>query len=140
MIENHEQCYPQEIVNSKRVRNTEKIELQAKLKTKITKEKVEKAIKHLIKTKSSINFSAIATEAKVSKAFLYKDILIREQIVTLRCQQQGLDSPKQMKVKMSTANKDALLGVKSKRIAQLEEENKKLKKELATLRGIKYWD
>lgn len=39
---------------------------------------------------------------------------------------------------MTDASKDALIAVKSKRIKELEEENKRLKEELLKLRGLVY--
>ena len=72
------------------------------------------------------------------KAYLYNNQELRERIETLRRQQEGLSSPKQVKREMSDASKDVLLAAKNKRIKVLEEENKRLKTELAKLRGNLY--
>ncbi|EJR94921.1 hypothetical protein IKO_05822, partial [Bacillus cereus VDM034] len=63
---------------------------------------------------------------------------IRERIDKLREQQKRLPSPKQVKYEITDTNKDILLAAKNKRIKQLEDENKRLKKELMHLRGKIY--
>lgn len=74
----------------------------------------------------------------VSKAYLYNHSDVRERIETLRRQQEGLPSPKQVKQEMTDASKDVLIAAKNKRIKALEDENKRLKAELANLRGKLY--
>lgn len=56
----------------------------------------------------------------------------------IREQQKRLPSPKQVKHEITDTNKDILLAAKNKRIKQLEDENKRLKKELMHLRGKIY--
>lgn len=77
-------------------------------------------------------------ESGVSKAYLYKHSDVRERIETLRKQQEGLPSPKQVKREMTDASKDVLIAAKNKRIKVLEDENKRLKAELANIRGKLY--
>jgi predicted translin family RNA/ssDNA-binding protein len=57
---------------------------------------------------------------------------------TLRKQQDGLPSPKQVKREMTEASKDAVIAAKNKRIKDLKDENKILKHELQMLRGKLY--
>jgi cell division protein FtsB len=57
---------------------------------------------------------------------------------TLRKQQEGLPSPKQVKRETSDASKDVIIAAKNKRVKELEEENKQLKEELKKLRGKRY--
>lgn len=95
-------------------------------------------IHQLIKAKERINFNSVAMASGVSKAYLYNNQEIQERIETLRRQQEGLSSPKQEKREKSDASKDVLLAAKNKRIKVLEEENKRLKAELAVLRGKLY--
>lgn len=67
-------------------------------------------------------------EFGVSKAYLYKNQELRERIETLRKQQEGLPSHKQVKREMTDASKDVLIVAK----------NKWLKEELSKLRGKIY--
>jgi hypothetical protein len=69
---------------------------------------------------------------------LYKNQELRKRIETLRKQQEGLPSPKQIKCEMTDASKDVLIAAKNKLIKALEEENKRLKDELMRLRGKIY--
>lgn len=78
----------------------------------------------------TINFNSVAAEAGVSKGFLYKHEEFRERIEYLRRQQEGLPSKKQVRRTMSDASKDVMIESLRKRISDLEEENKKLKKQL----------
>lgn len=78
-------------------------------------------------------------ESGVSKSYLYNHSNVRNRIETLRSQQEGLQSPGQVKREMADASKDVLIAAaKNKRIKDLTEENKRLKSELATLRGKLY--
>ena len=118
--------------------NIEGLKAYARSKKEITLKKVDTAIQKLIKKKERINFNSISMEAGVSKAFLYKNFDIRERIELLRKQQEGLQSPKQVKRAMTDSSKDVLIASKNNRIKILEEENKQLKTELAKLRGKLY--
>ena len=125
-------------MNNVKTPNTEGLKAHAKNKKEATLKKVDSAIQKLIKNKSRINFNSISMESGVSKAYLYNHPEVRERIETLRKQQEGLTSPKQIKRDMTDASKDVLLASKNKRIKVLEEENKRLKAELAILRGKLY--
>jgi hypothetical protein len=59
----------------------------------------------------------------VSKAYLYNHSDVRERIETLRRQQEGLLSPKQVKQEMTDTSKNVLISAKNKRIKMLEDEN-----------------
>lgn len=119
-------------------KNTEGIKNFARIKSELTLNKVNQAIQILMKNKEKINFNSVSTTAGVSKSYLYNHLDIRERINKLRNQQKGLSSPKQVKYEITDTNKDILLAAKNKRIKQLEDENKKLKKELMRLRGKIY--
>lgn len=118
--------------------NVDGLKAHALHKKEATLKKVNDIIHQLMKAKERINFNSVAMESGVSKAYLYNNQEIRERIETLRRQQEGLSSPKQEKREMSDASKDVLLAAKNKRIKVLEEENKRLKAELAILRGKLY--
>ena len=118
--------------------NLEGLKAHAQNKKDITLKKVDAAIQSLIKAKERINFNSISMESGVSKAYLYKNHELRERIETLRKQQEGISSPKQLKREMTDASKDVLIAAKNKRIKELEEENKRMKDEIMKLRGKIY--
>lgn len=92
--------------------------------------KVESAIKEMIKQQMKINFNSVSTKSGVSKPFLYKYSEIRSRIETLRRQEENLETPKQVKRKMTEQSKDVIIASLRKRNKLLEEENKKLKEQL----------
>ena len=110
--------------------NTQPLIKHSKMKTKITLEKVDLALKTMIKNQMLINFNTVSKEANVSKAFLYKNQMLRIRIETLRNQQIGLSSPKKVKRNMSDQSKDVLIETLKKRIQKLEKENDSLKMRL----------
>lgn len=110
--------------------NTKGIIKHAKLKTEKTIQKVEEAIKKLIKKQLKINFNSVSAESGVSKAFLYRNTELRDRIETLRKQQEGLPSIKQVKRNMSEASKDVIITSLRKRVKDLENENKEIKEQL----------
>ncbi|WP_223068291.1 DUF6262 family protein [Paenibacillus caui] len=95
-----------------------------------TYQKVDEAIKRLIKANEKINFNSVASEAAVSKATLYNNKDFRSRIETLRNQQSQVPTPKQVKRKMNESNKDALIASLKRKNKKLEEENKQLKEQL----------
>lgn len=109
---------------------TEGIKKHAKLKTEKTIQKVEETIKKMIKKQIKINFNSVSAESGVSKAFLYRNTELRDQIETLRKQQEGLPSIKQVKRNMSDASKDVIIASLRKRVKDLENENKEIKEQL----------
>lgn len=52
-----------------------------------TSQKVDEAIKKLVRSNERINFNSVASEAGVAKATLYNNIELHEHIETLRRQQ-----------------------------------------------------
>ena len=109
---------------SEHERNTEGLIKSREKKSNECRERVDKAIRQLLREKSRINFNSVADRANVSKKYLYDHHC--ECIIELRRQQEGLD-PKQVKRAMSDASKDVLIAAKNKRIRELEDEVKKLK-------------
>ncbi|PFR33289.1 DUF6262 family protein [Bacillus cereus] len=118
--------------------NTEGIIKHAKLKTEKTIQKVEEAIKKMIKKQMKINFNSVSEESGVSKAFLYRNIELRDRIETLRKQQEGSPSIKQVKRNMSDASKDVIIASLRKRVKGLEKENKGIKEQLKVQFGKIY--
>jgi NADH dehydrogenase/NADH:ubiquinone oxidoreductase subunit G len=93
-------------------------------------QKVENTIKEMIKQKQKINFNSVAEKSGVSKSFLYNYSDIRNRIETLRKQEEGIETPKQVKREMTEQSKDIIIASLRKRNKSLEEENKKLKEKL----------
>ncbi|KGR89426.1 DUF6262 family protein [Lysinibacillus sp. OL1_EC] len=101
------------------------------------KEKVETAIKKMLKEKININFNSVSHVANVSKTFLYKEQTIRNRIDYLRKQQEGLSSVKSYKRNVSETSKDVIIkALKNKienlngKIATLEQEKEQLQIQL----------
>ncbi|MEK3990525.1 DUF6262 family protein [Robertmurraya sp. FSL R5-0851] len=93
----------------------------------ITTNKVDEAIKRLVRANKIINFNSVANEAGVAKATLYNNILLRERIETLRSQQ--IQSPSKIK-EMNDNNKDAIIESLKRKLKRLEQENKVLRDQL----------
>ncbi|QJC89425.1 DUF6262 family protein [Bacillus inaquosorum] len=95
-----------------------------------TSQKVDEAIKKLVRSNERINFNSVASEAGVAKATLYNNIELREGIETLRRQQVKAPTPKQIKREMNENNKDALIESLKRKIKRIEDENKGLREQL----------
>ncbi len=95
-----------------------------------TSQKVDEAIKGLIKANESINFNSVSNESGVSKATLYNNIDIRERIEALRHQQSQAPTPKRVKREINDTNKDALIESLKRKIKKLENDNKQLRDQL----------
>lgn len=95
-----------------------------------TYQKVNEAIKRLLKANEKINFNSVANEADVSKATLYNNKDFRSRIDTLRNQQSQVPTLKQVKREMNESNKDALIASLKRKNKKLEGENKKLREQL----------
>ncbi|MBD1383568.1 MULTISPECIES: DUF6262 family protein [Bacillaceae] len=104
-------------------------EIHSKRKA-LTTEKVKQAIKKLMKSNNAINFNSVAIEAGVSKATLYNNKDIREQISTLRSTTPLAYNKQQAKFDLNDNNKDAVIDSLRRRIKKLEEENKELRNNL----------
>ena len=92
-----------------------------------TYQKVDEAIKRLIKANEKINFNSVSSEANVSKATLYNNKDFRSRIETLRNKKSQVPTPKQVKREMNENNKDAL-------IASLKRKTKSWRKKTSNLR------
>lgn len=95
-----------------------------------THQKVDEAIKRLIRANERINFNSVSSEAGVSKATLYNNKDFRSRIETLRNQQSQVPTMKQVKREMNENNKDALIDSLKRKNKKLGEENKQLREQL----------
>lgn len=95
-----------------------------------THQKVDEAIKRLLRANERINFNSVSSESGVTKATLYNNVDIRERIEILRQQQSQVPTPKQVKLEMNENNKDALIESLKRKIRKLEDDNKQLRDQL----------
>jgi len=95
-----------------------------------TIQKVDEAIKRLIKAQKPINFNSVANESGVTKATLYNNPNIKERIEGLRLQQSKVPTLSQVKRKMDENNKDAIIASLKRRIKKIEGENKELREQV----------
>lgn len=107
-------------------------------RTEAARTRAMDAILTLKSEQKQVNFSTVAKQSGVSRHFLYGDEEIRKAIEKQRgC---GIDNEinRRARFDKTTKSKDVIIAAKDRRIARLEEENKKLKAEVATLRGLVY--
>ena len=119
-------------------RNTKGLKEYAKNKSKITLEKVDKAIRELSLTDQKINFNSVSQFSGVSKTFLYNNKEIKRRIEELRQKQTSRTMNQRAKYDKTSKSKDIIIMAKDKKIKELELENKKLKEQLEILRGKLY--
>lgn len=96
------------------------------------------AVKELQAEKSQVNFNSVHKRSKVSKSFLYEDSEIRITIEQCREYETNKEAIRHEKYDKTSHSKDVIIEAKDKRIAKLEEENRKLRGELEVLRGMLY--
>lgn len=118
--------------------HTKGLKEYAKKKTQLTLEKVDKAIRELSLNEGKINFNSVSNLSGVSKTFLYNNEEVRKRIEELRDKQINKDINQRAKYDKTSKSKDIIIMAKDKKIKELEEENKKLKKQLEILRGKLY--
>ncbi|YCI78698.1 DUF6262 family protein [Bacillus sp. R1-10] len=114
--------------------NTKGLKTYALQKKINTKERVDEALKKMYKENMRINFNSVSKVAKVSKAFLYKELEYRNKIESFRKEQEGIKSLNHYKKSVSETSKDVIIeALKNKiselnqKIRELELENKQLK-------------
>jgi len=118
--------------------STKGLKEYAKNKTKLTLEKVDKAIRELSLTEQKINFNSVSNLSSVSKTFLYNNAEIKQRIEELRDKQTEKIIRQKLKYDKTDKSKDIIIMAKDKKIKELQEENRKLKAQLEVLRGKLY--
>ena len=118
--------------------HTKGLKEYAKQKTQLTLEKVDNAIRELSVTEQKINFNSVSQLSGVSKTFLYNNEDIKKRIEELRDKQTSRTMNQRAKYDKTAKSKDIIIFAKDKKIKELEEENKKFKEQLETLRGKLY--
>ncbi len=118
--------------------STKGLKEYAQNKTKITLEKVDKAIRELSLGEQKINFNSVSNLSGVSKTFLYNNIEIKNRIEDLRDKQTEKVIKQRLKYDKTDKSKDIIIMAKDKKIKELEYENRRLKEQLEVLRGKLY--
>lgn len=118
--------------------NTKGLKEYAQNKTKITLEKVDKAIRELSLGEQKINFNSVSNLSGVSKTFLYNNSEIKKRVEELRDKQTEKVIRQRIKYDKTDKSKDIIIIAKDKKIKELQDENKKLKEQLEILRGKLY--
>lgn len=107
-------------------------------RTRYAREKALQAINVLKAGDHQVNFSSVSKESGVSRHFLYGDDEVRCIIEGQRKCDVDNTINKRARYDKNSKSKDVIIAAKDKKIARLEEENKRLKAELTTLRGMVY--
>jgi hypothetical protein len=102
------------------------------------RKKAKEAINRLCKENKAVNFSNIHKLSGVSRSFLYEDEEIRQMIQEYRSSEIDSEMNRRAKYDKTSRSKDVIIESKDKRIARLEEENRRLKSELEVVRGLLY--
>lgn len=102
------------------------------------KKKALDAIQEMQIKNKPVNFNSVHKHSGVSKNYLYSELEIRKSIEENRQQETSMLIAKQAKYDKTSQSKDVIIKAKEKRIAKLEEENRKLKHELEVLKGLLY--
>lgn len=102
------------------------------------RKKAKEAINRLCKEGKTVNFSSIHKLSGVSRSFLYEDEEIRQMIQECRSSEIDSEMNRRAKYDKTSRSKDVIIEAKDKRIARLEEENRRLKAELEFIRGLLY--
>nr|WP_192927411.1 DUF6262 family protein [Clostridium beijerinckii] len=118
--------------------STKGLKEYAQNKTKMTLEKVDKAIRELSLSEQKINFNSVSNLSGVSKTFLYYNAEIKQRIEELRDKQVEKAKKQRLKYDKTDKSKDIIIMAKDKKIKELQEENKKLKEQLEIIRGKLY--
>jgi uncharacterized protein (UPF0335 family) len=120
-------------------RNTEGLVAAALRRRNSTIKRVEKAIAELLREKKAINFNAVSQAADVGKTWLYKEMNIREKILDYRDKKSEHKrepaSRKARTTRTTEDSKEGLILLLRERIKQMENENQRLKKQIAALYG-----
>ncbi|MCL1882177.1 MAG: DUF6262 family protein [Defluviitaleaceae bacterium] len=118
--------------------NMEGIAESNKNKTNEARNKVQISIEELLLLRKPVNFNAISKRSGVSKSFLYSDAETREKIEDMRQHTVNREINQRAKYDKTSKSKDVIIKARERRIAKLEEENRKLRNEVEYLRGRLY--
>ena len=107
-------------------------------RAKEARNKAIQAIAALRSENEQVNFSTVSIRSGVSRRFLYRNTEIRTLIEESRKCDVNNEINRRARFDKTAKSKGVIIAAKDKRIAKLEEENKRLKDELSILRGMVY--
>jgi uncharacterized protein DUF6262 len=120
-------------------RNTSGLRQSAQQRAAAARKRVDDALVTLMRNPDQrVNFNTVSAAAGVTKAYLYKEPVLRERIDQLRREQaerQRRLEPRHDRTEMSTR---LLLIAKDRRIRELENRLVQIEQDLATCRGRLY--
>lgn len=96
------------------------------------------AIDQLLIHKKTVNFNSVHKQSGLSKSYLYQTPEIRKRIEECRQREHARKTAWHEKYDKTSRSKDVIIAAKDKRIAKLEEENKRLQKEINNLMALLY--
>lgn len=102
------------------------------------KRKAVDTIRLMQSEKGEINFNSVHCRSGLSKNYLYKEPEVRKLIEEARAAEMQKEKEWHKKYDKTSRSKDVVIEAKEKRIAKLEEENRKLRNEIVLLRGLLY--
>jgi len=114
------------------------LEVNRKKQSDEARKKAKDVINLLCKEEKAVNFSSIHKKCGVSRSFLYEDEVIRQMIQECRSSEIDSEMNRRAKYDKTSRSKNVIIEAKDKRIAKLEEENRRLKAELEFIRGLLY--
>jgi hypothetical protein len=114
------------------------LEVNRKKQSDEARKKAKDAIDQLCRDEKAVNFSNIHKKSGVSRSFLYEDEEIRKMIQECRSSEIDSEMNRRGKYDKTSRSKNVIIEAKDKRIAKLEEENRRLKVELEYIRGLLY--
>ncbi len=100
--------------------------------------KAKDAIAELVLRKEPVNFNSVHKMSGVAKSYLYKNEELRSLIEQERQKEIAIKSAWHEKYDKTSKSKDVIIAAKDKRIAKLEEENRRLQNEVNNLMAKLY--
>ncbi len=121
-------------------RNTSGMIAHAQRRKEQTLQRVDAAITKLLCDNAAVNFNTVSKEAAVTKQYLYANEQVRGRIEALRGQhrERALCERLARPPGKTDASKDMVILAKDRRIAELEDDVRRLKKELQGTLGKLY--
>lgn len=107
-------------------------------RTAEAQERVLNAIKEMQEAGEVVNFNTVHLKSGASKNYLYTNEVIRREIESIRSTEAAKAGAWHKKHDRTSKSKDVIIESKDKRIAKLEEENLRLRRELDNLRRLLY--
>ena len=96
------------------------------------------AIEQLLLHKKPVNFNSVHSQSGLSKSYLYQTTEIRKRIEECRQAEYSRKMAWHEKCDKTSKSKDVIIAAKDKRIAKLEEENRRLQNEVSNLMAMLY--